>query len=54
MLSRCVAAQLGTLVALPHSLDVTVWSDLDQPQMNVLVDMPLLLQLGIQHADMWC
>ena len=42
------------LVAFPHSLEVTVWSDLDWPQMHVLVNMPLLLQLRTQHADIWC
>ena len=41
------------LVALPHSLDETMWLDPYCTQVHIPVDMPLLLQFLAEHADVW-
>ena len=42
-----------TLTALPHCLEVTSWRDLLCTQVQVSVDVPLLLQLWTEQADVW-
>ena len=42
-----------TVVTLPHGLVTTVGCDLDCSQVHISFDMPLLLQLQAQHADVW-
>ena len=39
--------------ALPHSLDATLWLDLACTQVQIPLDIPLLLQLWTEQADIW-
>ena len=55
-LNRCcpdVWLSSWAIVALPHSLLVTVRLDLDWTQVAAPVGMPLLLQLRAQQTDVW-
>ena len=42
-----------TLVTLPNSLDTTIWLDPDCTQVHVTLNIPLLLQLWAELADVW-